>query len=280
MSSPADIFPLDSPQHLVNGVNGDTGGILWKNDITGNGYDRDSLGSDESLGGALLTPIPWLRNVNSETSGSEDVKSAEEEEEDGLGEPLEMPIATSFPSTREHAGASGGAAAMAVGGHGDPLVPEREDGAVTQGELIRMEQEAGVIPVAVNRPMSGTQEEGDEDDHIHARGPDVVGAIDMGKVDGKDVQVRIGSPPAEDGARQVETNPNDAQEVLKGSGREVGMSDDTSVEEDFEIVKKEDHMMVDEKEAEREGGKEKDEDIVLVDADGKMEDEDEKTIPK
>lgn len=31
----------------------------------------NSLGSDESLGGALLTPIPWLSNASLEDTGSD-----------------------------------------------------------------------------------------------------------------------------------------------------------------------------------------------------------------
>ena len=39
---------------LVNGVNGiGSSGLM---------FSDSALGSDESLGGALLTPIPWLNN--------------------------------------------------------------------------------------------------------------------------------------------------------------------------------------------------------------------------
>ncbi|KAA8913297.1 hypothetical protein FN846DRAFT_160597 [Sphaerosporella brunnea] len=53
VSSPTTAFPLKQPD-LVNG--GANGGMAF------------GLGSDESLGGALLTPIPWLR----EDSGGEE----------------------------------------------------------------------------------------------------------------------------------------------------------------------------------------------------------------
>ncbi len=290
VSSPANIFPLsETPPQLANGVNGDaSGGILWKNDsnATNNGYDRDSLGSDESLGGALLTPIPWLRNANHVTESGENEESRRDAEDDGLGQPLELPPTNggTGSGSEDRYGDANVGAAMAVTGHGDPLVPEREDGAVTQGELIRMEQEAGVVPVAVSRPgvMIGVDPDGNEIEESeeqvpHARGPDVVGAIDMGKVDGKDVQVRIGSPPPEEGRQQ--TGPNDAQKVLSGSGRGGAME----MVEGFEIVRKEDgedDMQVDEKGGQMMEEQGKDEDIVLVDADGKLEDEDEKQIPK
>src|SRR5437764_13416144 len=115
VSSTADIFPLPHAQPLpgsvidstlTNGVNGigsgtGGGGILWANSDNRNGYDA-GLGSDESLGGALLTPIPWLKNgVNN--SNSTDMSSPSS---DPLGEPMQ--------SDR------------------NPMVPERDHGAVTQ----------------------------------------------------------------------------------------------------------------------------------------------------
>lgn len=65
VSSGADIFPLPlsvPPSATIdgtlsNGVNGAATNYSLFNDT--------GLGSDESLGGALLTPIPWLSNVAS-----------------------------------------------------------------------------------------------------------------------------------------------------------------------------------------------------------------------
>ncbi|OCT50158.1 hypothetical protein CLCR_07217 [Cladophialophora carrionii] len=285
VSSPADIFPLSETPALVNGVNGDGGGgILWSNSDIRNGYDSASLGSDESLGGALLTPIPWLRNGG---AGSEDssedsglLDSNASASTDGLEDPLAMPV------TRMN---------------GDTLVPERPDGAVTQGELIRLEQEAGVVPVTRNPPdthVSGTSEENslpeDADMVPHARGPDLVGSVDMGRVDGQDVELRIGSPPGEDGKR--ETDANDAQTVLPGNVPTVGPAGDskasssgaasTADSEDFEIVLKDavgdgdsEAMQLDNTDTKaqdiqrQQPSDDQDVDIVLVDADGKTEDE-------
>ncbi|KKY27991.1 hypothetical protein UCRPC4_g00726 [Phaeomoniella chlamydospora] len=180
VSSTADIFPLPHAQPLpnsiidsglINGlVNGDSGGgplhgngaggILWNNSAIDNG-----LGSDESLGGALLTPIPWLAN---------------RENGDAVGSP-ELGL-------------------LGSNANDEMLVPEREDGAVTQGELIRMEQEAGIVPVSQGRSsVRGTTDEGDglgeeEADEIgpHARGPDVVGVEDMGLQDGNNLELQLG----------------------------------------------------------------------------------------
>jgi hypothetical protein len=280
VSSAADIFPLSETPAIVNGVNGDGGGgILWNND-TRNGYDSNSLGSDESLGGALLTPIPWLRNGIAASEDSEDsthLDSNASTSTDGLDDSLTLPVASTDT---------------------DPLVPDRPDGAVTQGELIRLEQEAGVVPVTRNpgdTHVSGTMEDNaflDDGEMVpHARGPDLVGSVDMGRVDGQDVELHIGSPPSD----ASKTDPNDAQTVLPGSNMmtpathelqstsEPASSIDT---EDFEIVLKDaiegsdDAMQLDDKSnfgSAPSASGENDGDIVLVDADGKTE---EATEPK
>jgi hypothetical protein len=280
VSSAADIFPLSDTPPVINGVNGDgAGGILWNNNDTRNGYDSNSLGSDESLGGALLTPIPWLRNATTigEDSSEDSLQldSNTSTSTDGLDDPLILVASTD----------------------GDSLVPERPDGAVTQGELIRLEQEAGVVPVTRNPAdthVSGrVGDDGlldDEDLVPHARGPDLVGSIDMGRVDGQDVELHIGSPPGEG---EPVRDPNDAQIVLQGSNiaptsSVLGTTDSikapgsTTDSDDFEIVLKdavdggdEDAMQLDEHVARQQQhlSEENDGDIVLVDADGKTEDE-------
>jgi len=311
VSSTADIFPLSEAPATVNGVNGDGGlGILWNNNDTRNGYDGDSLGSDESLGGALLTPIPWLRNgigsVEDSGEHSTQLDSNSSASSDGLGEPISL---------------------VGVSVNGDPLVPEREDGAVTQGELMRMEQEAGVVPLTQNREdtsVTRTMIDADGDDGYleegevipHARGPDVVGSVDMGRVDGKDVELHIGSPPT--GDPKQATDPNNAQDVLISENSQnnagasvatisgsttVASSTTDSDSEPFEIVHKEnvdedDAMQLDEatgsvtttstKEKDTTASSseatsaavEPDGDIVLVDADGKTEDDDDDDVSK
>ena len=186
VTSTADIFPLPQAQSLPHGVldgaltNGVTnglgsgiggGGILWTNSDT-----RDAgLGSDESLGGALLTPIPWLKN--GEIAGTTLSKS------DPL-EPIDPPS--------------------------NAFVPEREDGAVTQGELIRMEQEAGIVPASQTIGGGQVDTEGEGADTVpHARGPDVVGVEDMGLQDGKDVELQIGKESSSGAEQEMieETKP-------------------------------------------------------------------------
>lgn len=276
VSSSADIFPL-SEQTLVNGVNGEVPQdsrplFMGTSDTdTRNGYDSASLGSDESLGGALLTPIPWLRNGDLGHNEGESEDSTEEMTQssgadavdDGLGEPITLPQTTS----------SDGTATVAVAPTSDPFVPERPEGAVTQGELIRMEQEAGVVPIstgnapppmAVGSPDSMDAEDMGSENAPHARGPDLVGAVDMGKVEGKNVEVRIGSPPQDSEAS------SDVKGVQQQGAKEAE-------DGDYEMVDKEsDAMEVDENTGEIRVdiiAGDKDEDMVLVDAEGRMDDE-------
>jgi hypothetical protein len=290
VSSSADIFPLSETPPVVNGVNGDgAGGILWANsDSTmgrreGNGtggmYDSANLGSDESLGGALLTPIPWLRNGNGDT----------QDESEGSSGLLESTASGS--SADPDADALDDTAGLGI----NAMIPERENGAVTQGELIATEQNAGVIPVTRS---PGRAEEGlatslveDTEELPHARGPDVVGSVDIGRVDGRDMQIRIGDTPGE-GEGQEGSDANDAQTVLQGGGtttaEENGPASGLDAE-DFEIVLKDvangaegsesDAMQVDSQssttqtqEMQQLGLEEQDGDIVLVDADGKSDD--------
>jgi len=287
VSSTADIFPLSDPPSLLNGVGSDSGGggrgggILWNNGDTRNGYDGNALGSDESLGGALLTPIPWLQNGGTDTvdssqdSGELDSGSTD----DILDEPIELPSTV----------------------NGEPFLPQREYHAVTQEEFIRMELEAsGVVSVSQTvqntgpgRTTAGAEGDPDIDEEgelvPHARGPDVIGTVDMGRVDGRDIQVHIGSPPSQDGA-SADGNGNHAQGLLPGSVKEVigdgGDDDDDTPAADapssdtdgFEFIGRDvegeaeenaDEMQVDEMES----PKNDDSDVVLVDVEGKMEDE-------
>jgi hypothetical protein len=66
VTSSADIFPFQTPAGTnaqINGLGlaGNNGGAYMPPDFA------HSLGSDESLGGALLTPIPWLTNASFES---------------------------------------------------------------------------------------------------------------------------------------------------------------------------------------------------------------------
>ncbi|KKZ63451.1 hypothetical protein EMCG_02262 [[Emmonsia] crescens] len=226
VSSGADIFPLPLSMplpggmidtNLINGVNGTGSGSFMFS-------DNDALGSDESLGGALLTPIPWLSN-SALPGGNND---------DGFVEP--------DPSPNSSPGASSPSSSSP-----SSAVPPRESGAVTQGELIRQEQEAGVVPTTTiqhqyqrqHEPASPLMAEGDrveaQGDELeevpHARGPNILGVEDMGLQDGKGVQMSLStSPPRAMNDTLQESADNDR---LGGGG---DLKDDTDRDADGDIV--------------------------------------------
>lgn len=149
--------------------------------------EREGLGSDESLGGALLTPIPWLKREN----GHHDFRSES-------SQTIEGPNGVGVIET----------VSVSNGGSASPQEEDtrsheqhlRAEGGVTQGELLRQEQEAGIVPVGQEVPRrslmaSGSanavgrgestqvaEEEAGEkpEEHAHARGPEEIGAEDMG----------------------------------------------------------------------------------------------------
>jgi PPP4R2 len=228
VSSNTSIFPL--PQ----ASDSQTGTLL-------NGISRLSepaLGSDESLGGALLTPIPWLTR-NSPTSDAERELQATAQrlqEQQGLGNNAEREPQLHSESTEMVQGPNGagrvetvsvvnggilsgglptlgsnslltaaGPAPLPSGnaqlatqplGIGSPPSQNMEmalraEGAVTQGELLRLEQQAGIVPVPHRTPRLSADELAMESEDMivdpvegrevpHARGPEEIGVEDTG----------------------------------------------------------------------------------------------------
>lgn len=207
-----------------------------------------AIGSDEALGGALLTPIPWLQRthmnggegsspassspIGSEDSGSHlppGQGSTQQSQGPGQGSGssasrhLEGQVRTESTETIEGPNGMGSIETVSVSVNGIPSIGAR---ALTQGEILRQEQRAGVVPVsqltranALNvmgpspfpsaAPISGESdppnspeadpvgesESADDtatvshsenpDDEMadevpHARGPEEIGAADMG----------------------------------------------------------------------------------------------------
>ncbi|CRG92293.1 hypothetical protein PISL3812_09350 [Talaromyces islandicus] len=196
VSSSADIFPLPhtggpAETELSNGITNGTNPNFVVTD--------DSLGSDESLGGALLTPIPWLANPDLEVAHADMVAEG--------------------------------------------AVPLRTDSAVTQGELIRQEQEAGLIANSQPSPHTSNSltENGDGDDRSspqpdevpHARGPPVVGVEDLGLQDGKGVEMTLSSSaPNQEDNGEADTSKNPSSEALEVKASENGDADGDIVLDD------------------------------------------------
>jgi hypothetical protein len=163
-----------------------------------NGNVDSALGSDESLGGALLTPIPWL---TAHSPASEDDRelhdTAHRLQEQHALHSDELPDAPngligeeSAIDGEEHVNVTNGAELSPTRSLDAQL---RSEGAVSQGELLRLEQEAGVVPVpsrAGPEADSITLEladhgilgglHGDSEEAPHARGPEEIGAEDIG----------------------------------------------------------------------------------------------------
>ncbi|KAK3299962.1 uncharacterized protein B0H64DRAFT_437161 [Chaetomium fimeti] len=239
---------------LANGAGSGSTGNLSIDTAAAN-----SLGSDEALGGALLTPIPWLsRRSNgsgsedgSEAGGSSPLSAGEnperqfqaQQQQQRPGGHIEGRVRTESTETIEGPNGIGSIETVSVSVNGIPstgagvaLLTQRS---VTQGELLRQEQRAGLVPLnQINRqqqsPQQQTQGDSDataqedatmgegadkeEEETPHVRGPEEIGAADMGPqsaatanyiasggspmdVQGLDVEAAVGrrvqSPPAQ-----------------------------------------------------------------------------------
>ncbi|KAG5928241.1 hypothetical protein E4U42_001074 [Claviceps africana] len=147
VSSTTNTYPLppaifDMSKLGPNGEdarNGDAAAahVAWSNPTVA------ALGTDESLGGALLTPIPWLTRRSPE--GSNDGEGEENEE---------MPTAAGGAQIHSEATETidgpngvGSIETVSVSVNGIPSTGHHTRG-VTQGELLRQEQRAGVVPVS------------------------------------------------------------------------------------------------------------------------------------
>lgn len=107
-------------------------------------------GSDEALGGALLTPIPWLQHGSqgqgglSPTSSQTDSSSAAgDRANDSEGE-----LRTESTETIDGPNGMGSIETVTVTVNGVSSMGARVGVGVTQGELLRQEQRAGVVPVS------------------------------------------------------------------------------------------------------------------------------------
>lgn len=256
VTSGSNIYPLPpaipdmSPMSLSgpNGVvdqgplpqeNGVDTVLAWASTSNGNG----SVGSDEALGGALLTPIPWLQRRATGDGGSESSESSTLGSEGGPS-PLaqgqgpssqqrsqpqtgrQFETRTESTETIDGPNGVGSIETVVISVNGmSSIGTGQQQRVITQGELIRQEQRAGVVPVSqlqragplvvtsssaapsatpiaageAAASAGGTdskmddaeapqetaserpdEEMADEEEGPHARGPDIIGAADMG----------------------------------------------------------------------------------------------------
>lgn len=293
VTSGAHIFPLpsavpspSSAKVLSNGVTGvDPSTVSW-----GNAHDKPApsmLGSDESLGGALLTPISWLTRASPRT---------------GTDSPMEGEVRTESTTMTDGPNGPGGVETVTVSVNGissttppadtedDTAATLRAEGGITQGELLRQEQRAGVVPAGqIHR--GGSDGMGEEHEPPHARGPEEIGMEDMGpqsgsterkgfgpNMQGIDIEAAVGRKiDADEAEEDVKMKNGDASESEKAKQEAEGelKKEEGEATEPATPKREADDELVSEEKRTKVENEKKDVDVEmeLVDADGKRTDE-------
>jgi hypothetical protein len=196
-----------------------------------------ALGSDESLGGALLTPIPWLQNRGQSELISESTEMVEGPNGAGRIETVSVvngALVTSQqqqqPQQQQQHPVQNPSQIASSHPDGETLPAT---GAVTQGEIIRQEQEAGIVlsnPHAIqsHRPMMSQSEGGGfvmntvegEDEAPHARGPELIGVEDTG-LQRSSADVKSEDAGGRPGVGRSSKSPKPAEEVKAEGGAEA-----------------------------------------------------------
>ncbi|KJZ77373.1 hypothetical protein HIM_03097 [Hirsutella minnesotensis 3608] len=169
VTSGTSVYPLPPAISDMTGLNGGASGlgdeakdpaatVTWSNPTTA------ALGSDEALGGALLTPIPWLTRRSPESTGESGSTPA--------GSGAGAQIHSEGTETIDGPNGVGSIETVSVSVNGVPSTGHARG--VTQGELLRQEQRAGVVPVSQLTRSQGSP--GDEDRNMHDDDDDVTAA--------------------------------------------------------------------------------------------------------
>ncbi|CAI4218557.1 unnamed protein product [Parascedosporium putredinis] len=125
VTSPSNRYPLPLP--IVSFANGAADQVSWANTTQAN------LGTDEALGGALLTPIPWLSRQSEDSPSDQSSQSRAE-------------LRTESTETIDGPNGMGSIETVSISVNG---IPSAGAGGtlrgITQGELLRQEQRADEI---------------------------------------------------------------------------------------------------------------------------------------
>ncbi|KAK4170111.1 hypothetical protein QBC43DRAFT_374449 [Cladorrhinum sp. PSN259] len=267
VTSGANIYPLppaipdmSAMSLLANGAGGGGSSVINTTTISSGGI---LVGSDEALGGALLTPIPWLTRNGGEggssdagsdagsssplsASGSlsshpqQHLQQQQRQQQQQQAHQFDGRVRTESTETIEGPNGMGRIETVSISVNGIPSTGAGGVGGVlaqrgiTQGELLRQEQRAGVVPMSqlarqqqqaqiqaqqqANGTASGEDEDSpmdeEEEERPHARGPEEIGAADTGpqpagagtfmvgtagdghvEVHGINVEAAVGRPP-------------------------------------------------------------------------------------
>ncbi|KFY21661.1 hypothetical protein V493_07220 [Pseudogymnoascus sp. VKM F-4281 (FW-2241)] len=251
VTSGAHLYPLPAPvpdangaKILTNGISSgpDPESISWVNST----QVQPNLGSDESLGGALLTPIPWLQSIPS-SNGEAAASDMEGEVKTERTETIDGPNgAGSIETVSVSVNGVSSTTLAAVGDGNNNEGGLRAEGGVTQGELLRQEQRAGVVPATQLAHMQQHPNgDGEEDETPHARGPEEIGMEDMGPqgpgnnmrhgIQGIDVEAAVGRKVEALEGEETEEKPStpkrEADEEIQTSSKRV--KDENDGDEDM-----------------------------------------------
>jgi hypothetical protein len=166
VTSSADIFPFQTPV----AENAQSNGLVHPGNSSAIHVTPDyaqGLGSDESLGGALLTPIPWLSNVSFDGEDANGDTNVLDEGMFTFSDLVPFLLMFSYSVTEEAL----------------PL-PAEEESSVA----------ATITTETGDRAPTASPEPSDE--VPHARGPILLGVEDMGLQDGKGVEMSLGAVEA------------------------------------------------------------------------------------
>lgn len=204
VTSSAEVFQLQScqPNGVANGGGGEGGGGGGGPTTSGLLFDH-APGSDEALGGALLTPIPWLGSISFEgdTEGSHSFSGcwllgiyANETGES-------VPIA--LHNIQEEQLAS-----QAVQNQNQEQGQERDSDQNPSKEetTTTTTHETTTLP---SHPITTESETAESEELPHARGPPVVGVEDMGLQDGKGVEMPLEGEDGDSTGNTTEKNEGD-----------------------------------------------------------------------
>ncbi|EAW10688.1 uncharacterized protein ACLA_051600 [Aspergillus clavatus NRRL 1] len=210
VTSTADIFPLQTDVNI-----GQTNGIM-NGGASSFMFPDQAPGSDESLGGALLTPIPWLTGASS--PGPEGESSLSE--------------------------VSGESVSLIV----QPSQPEQDQAQALESETVsHSAADAPSSAPAEHEPAGGDGSAPETTEEIpHARGPPVLGVEDMGLQDGKGIEMNLSNDKdamdiqtstsaSASGSATADTEPSSAAEGQSNSGLEPAPQADADGDGDIQL---------------------------------------------
>jgi hypothetical protein len=219
VSSPLSLFPL--PLAVLPTAVGMINGTSAINTTT------PTLGSDESLGGALLTPIPWLQNRGQNELVSESTEIVDGPNGAGRIETVTVGMLTG--RQRPDAAPANPVAQIASSHPDGEGLPST--GPVTQGEAGIVLNNPHSLTTSPTRATYGESDGGStildtveaEEEPLHARGPEAIGMEDTGpqkKAGTLDIEGAVGRPSVDRASRSP--GPASAEEASKDEDMKDG----------------------------------------------------------